>query len=82
MTLQEKEMKIRKVQEEKLKIEKKIASLAIQRDHLLLRLKRLEQIEPKEPKVPTDEERKEQSLRDREEHKSKVLDALKEIHFD
>lgn len=81
MTNQEKEQKIQKVEEEIHKVELKIAALAIQRDNLLLRKSRLQDMKTHEPKVLTDEERAEQSRRDRENYLKELQVAQMNINF-
>lgn len=82
MTKKEKDEKIQKVENEINSVKNKIASLSLHLDNLNLRLERLNEIEAQELKVLTDEEKKDQSRKDRKKHADAVAERIKEITFD
>lgn len=82
MTTEELKTKIERVKAEIDKVDRKRASLSIQRENLQIRLKRLLATQPKDPKVPSDEEKKLQSSQDRERFAQKLQERLENGGFD
>lgn len=76
MTSEQKKRKIEILEEEILRINKKLGALLIQKGRLQDRLDEIKQIDPKDPKVLTKVEKEEQSQKDKEKYLKELLETL------